>query len=127
MRILFDENISPDFATGLKAFGFPVSHVNFELGRGSEDQEIFDYCAEKKWVLLTGDWRMHRNRVQRAAISQARIDVFILTGRGKLSKDELGLFLHRRFSDLIAFARSNKSPFVAGVPQKGKIQRLKGT
>ena len=125
MRILLDENLSPDFARGLKGFGFPVSHVTFELSRGASDQEIYEFCAAHGWLLLTGDWRMHRNKVQRAAMAQAGIGVFILTGRGKVSKDELALFLHRRFGEMLAFAEETDPPFVAGVPQKGAIRLLK--
>ncbi|MGI9037680.1 MAG: DUF5615 family PIN-like protein [Gemmatimonadota bacterium] len=125
MRILLDENLSPDFARGLKAFGFPVSHVTFELERGTPDQEIYDFCAAHHWLLLTGDWRMHRNKVQRAAMAQASIGVFILTGRGNLGKDALALFLHKRMSEILSFAEATDLPFVAGVPQSGAIKLLK--
>jgi hypothetical protein len=91
LRILLDENLSPDFARG-----------------------------------LTCDWRMHRNKVQRAAMAQAGIGVFILTGKGKLGKDELALLLHRRIGEMLSFAEGTEPPFVAGVPQKGAIRLLKG-
>ncbi|MEN8145012.1 MAG: DUF5615 family PIN-like protein [Gemmatimonadota bacterium] len=126
MKLLLDENLSPDFARGLKAFGYSVSHVTFELERGADDQQIYQFCAAHAWLLLTGDWRMHRNKVQRAAMAQAGIGVFILTGRGNIRKDELALFLHRRMKDVATFSKANKPPCVAGIPQKGVIKLLRG-
>lgn len=125
MKLLFDENLSPDLARALKPLGFPISHVTFELERGASDQEIYEFCAAHDWILVTGDWRMHRNKIQRAAMAQAGIGVFILTGKGNLSKADLALFLHLRMEGILSFARKNKPPFVVGVPQKGVIKPLK--
>ena len=127
MKLLFDENLSPDLARAFKSLGFQVSHVTFELERGTADQEIYEFCAGHDWILVTGDWRMHRNKIQRAAMAQAGIGVFILTGKGNLSKADLALFLHRRMEEILSFAVKTSPPFVAGIPQKGVIKQLKGT
>ena len=98
---MVDENLGQPVAAGLAGFGYPTVYVNDELdplpGTSSvSDQQIFDHCRDHDMVLITGDYKMHRNKQQRLAIAQAGIGVFIPTGRGSYSRADLHLMMLKR-------------------------------
>ena len=129
MRFLVDENLGRAVAEGLAGFGFPTVYVNDEIDPLPEapsvsDQQIFDHCRDHGMVLITGDYKMHRNKQQSLAMAQAGIGVFVLTGRGNYSRDDLHLMMLKRMRHIVRIARETSSPYVYGIPQKGSIQRL---
>ena len=90
------------------------------------DQQIFDHCRDHDLVLITGDYKMHRNKQQRLAIAQAGIGVFVLTGRGKYSRAALHLMMLKRMPEIVRIAGRTKPPYMYGIPQTGTIKRLTG-
>ena len=55
MKLLADENISPNSVASLRNLGFDIIHVR-EIGlRGKPDEEVMDYAMKEDRVLVTID------------------------------------------------------------------------
>jgi predicted nuclease of predicted toxin-antitoxin system len=122
---LFDENMPPRVAAALQALGTcEARHVVDHLPRGTPDEQVFEFAAARGWVLVTQDIRIRRNPHQRAALLQAGIGAFILTGRGGRSVEQMMIFLLERFPHILEAAAATRPPFIWGVPDRGRLDRL---
>lgn len=125
MIFLFDENMPPRVAAALQALGTcEARHVVDHLPRGTPDEEVFAFAAAQGWLLLTQDARIRRNPHQRAALRQAGIGAFILTGRGGRSVEQMMIFLLERFPEILEAAVTTTPPYVWGVPDRARLERL---
>lgn len=125
MIFLFDENMPPRVAAALQALGTcEARHVVDHLPRGTSDEEVFAFAAAQGWLLVTQDARIRRNPHQRAALLQAGIGAFILTGRGARSVEQMMIFLLERFPAIHEAATATIPPYIWGVPDRGRLERL---
>lgn len=125
MRLFFDENMPQKVAAALQALGVcEAQHVLDELGTGTPDEEVFRFLSEKDWLLITQDDRIRRRPQQRRALLDAGLGVFILIGRGNKSVAGMMLFLLAHLEEMEERARRTQRPFIFGIPDRGKIERL---
>lgn len=124
MALLLDENLSPKIATALKALGREVTHVNEILPRGTADEEIFSKLAELDWFLLTQDIKIKRHKHQREAMIQAGIGAFIFTGRAEKSLEEMTIKILEHLDEIESLAGTTSRPFIFGISDRGKMERL---
>lgn len=125
MIFLFDENMPPRVAAALQTLGTcEARHVTHHLPRGTPDEEVFGFAAREGWILVTQDHRIRRNPQQREALRQAGIGAFILTGRTDRSPEQLMVFLLERFAEITRLAGSTPPPYIIGVPDRGRPERL---
>jgi predicted nuclease of predicted toxin-antitoxin system len=124
LTLLLDENLSPKIATALKALGREVIHVNEILPRGTSDEEIFSKLAELGWYLLTQDIKIKRHKHQREAMIQAGIGALIFTGRADKSLEEMTIKILQHLDEIESLANNTRRPFVFGISDRGKIERL---
>jgi predicted nuclease of predicted toxin-antitoxin system len=123
--LFFDENIPPKVAASLQALGScEARHLVDHLPRGTPDEQVFAFLAERGWFLVTHDHRMKRNPHQRQALMQAGIGAFILTGRVQRSKEEMMIFILECLPKITELAEATERPFIFGIPDRGKFERL---
>jgi hypothetical protein len=58
---IFDENIPPGVVQALRGAGEQARHIIEELGRGSQDEDVFQFLGSHRWYLVTADLRISRN------------------------------------------------------------------
>ena len=121
MTFCFDENLPPRVAEALRALGTEVYHVVEYLGRGTPDEQVFAFLAERGWHLVTQDARIHRNPHQRRALLQAGIGAFILTGRTSRTISETMIFLLQHLPAMQQAATERERPFIITVSDRGRI------
>lgn len=115
----------PRVAAALQVLGTcEARHVLDHLPRGTGDEQVFSFAAAEGWLLVTQDANIRRKPHQRAALIQAGIGAFILTGRAQRSVEDMMAFLLGRFTDINALAAATTPPFIFGVPDRGRIERL---
>lgn len=123
--LLFDENLPPKIASALQALGeCEARHVVDYLPRGTPDEEVFEFAASRGWFLVTQDARIARNPHQRAAMMQAGIGTFILTGRANRTVVEMMAFILDRLPPILEAAERSTPPFIYGIPDRAPLQRL---
>ncbi|EHK53685.1 DUF5615 family PIN-like protein [Allomesorhizobium alhagi] len=83
MKVLIDENLPPALAKALHALfngDHEVVHLRARFGPGVSDREwIEELSAEGLWIVISGDRRITRNRVEYAAFRKSRLVGFFLS------------------------------------------------
>ncbi|MGQ0715046.1 MAG: DUF5615 family PIN-like protein [Gemmatimonadaceae bacterium] len=125
MILFFDENIPPKVAAALQALGScEARHLVDHLPRGTPDETVFQFLAEKGWFLVTQDYRIKRNPHQRRVLLQAGLGAFILTGRGHRSVEEMMIFVLECLPEIRVYAEETRKPFIYGISDKRKFEKL---
>ncbi len=119
-----DENLSRRIAKALTALGHRAEHLLDHLPQGTPDTEYFPFVAEKGWFVLTQDQRIRKRPHERKALLDAEIGAFILTGRATKSVDQTTIQLLGKLEELKKLAEKTKRPFIFGISDRGKIERL---
>ena len=126
MILLLDENMPPRVADALHALG-PIEayHVTKYLPKGTPDAEIFAFMRDKPtWVLVTQDSRIRRRKQELAALRQANVGAFILTGQVDRNVEGLLAFLASVLDGMRRQVAANERPFVIGISDKRRFDRL---
>lgn len=82
MKVLVDENLSPAIAKALDALfaEHQIVHLREKFGPGVTDKEwIETLSTEGRWVILSGDRRITRNKVEYHAFRSSRLVGFFLS------------------------------------------------
>ncbi|WP_284315895.1 DUF5615 family PIN-like protein [Labrys miyagiensis] len=83
MKVLFDENLSIRIARSLGALfegEHEVVHIRDRFGTGVKDaQWIEALSAEGRWIVISGDRRITRNRAEHAAFRASHLIGFFLS------------------------------------------------
>jgi len=123
--LFFDENIPPKVAASLQALGScEARHLVDHLPRGTPDEQVLAFLAEREWFLITQDYRIKRNPHERQALMQAGVGAFILTGRSDRSKEEMMIFILECLPEIAELAKSTERPFIFGISDRQKFERL---
>jgi predicted nuclease of predicted toxin-antitoxin system len=123
--LFFDENVPPKVAASLQALGTcEARHLVDYLPRGTPDEQVFQFLAEREWFLVTQDYRIKRNPHQRQALLQARVGAFIFTGRSDRSKEEMMIFILECLPTMSELAANTRRPFIIGISDRRKFERL---
>jgi hypothetical protein len=88
VNVLFDNCLPPVFAATLDGFVRFMGHRSFHIkdvaglpkGRHSTDLEWIGYLQRhpERWIFVTGDGRLLKNRAERAALRSANLHGFVL-------------------------------------------------
>lgn len=83
MKVVVDENLSPALARALNALfvgEHEVVHIRDRFGPGVKDAEwIPALSAEGRWIVISGDRRIARNRAEYHAFRNSRLVGFFLS------------------------------------------------
>ncbi|PVE53985.1 MULTISPECIES: DUF5615 family PIN-like protein [Rhizobium/Agrobacterium group] len=83
MRVLIDENLPPALARSLSALfagKHDIVHVRERYGPGVTDlQWINELSAEGKWIIISGDRRITRNKAEYNAFRASNLVGFFLS------------------------------------------------
>lgn len=85
MNVFFDNCCSPALASTLIGYishsGHRACHIaDLPCGRHAADEEWIAMLAEDDghWIVITGDYRIYRNKAQRAAFRASGLSGFVL-------------------------------------------------
>ncbi len=83
MKVLIDENLPPALARSLNALfagKHEIIHVRERYGPGVKDlQWIAELSAEGRWVIISGDRRITRNKAEYNAFRSSNLVGFFLS------------------------------------------------
>lgn len=100
MKVIVDENLSPALARALNALfagKHQVEHIRDKFGPGITDEEwIRRLSEEDRWVVISGDRRITRNRAEYHAFRSSRLVGFFL------AKGVFKLPVHKQMERLLA-------------------------
>lgn len=83
MKVLVDENLSPALARALNELfsgDHEVVHIRARFGPGAKDADwIRTLSAEGRWIVISGNRRITRNRTEYIAFRSSRLVGFFLS------------------------------------------------
>lgn len=83
MNILIDENLSPALARSLNALfagEHKIVHIRDKFGPGVKDVDwMRDLNTDGRWVIISGDRRITRNRAEYETFTNSRLVGFFLS------------------------------------------------
>ena len=119
MIFLFDKNLSPRLAKGLKAFGENVEHLDDHLPADTPDVNILEYLYDHDMVLITRDKNIRRNDAEKGAIYKYKAGVFFLGG-ANLDAWQIIEQVIRNWRRIKELSLNTSRPFAFSIRSKGK-------
>ena len=115
MTYFLDRDLgSKIFPSILQKAGIDVEiHVHHFIP-DSPDEEWLPQVAARGWFVLSNDKGILRGEVQRSAVMQSGVGLFILVG-GHVKAEEIAKNFVNTYSVVEKFATENKRPFIAKI------------
>jgi predicted nuclease of predicted toxin-antitoxin system len=86
------------------------------------DPDWLPVVGHQGWVVLTKDEAMQHNEIEKIAITNSRVRVFILV-RGNLSGAEMASVFVKALPAMSRIIQSQEPPFIARVYKDGKVSK----
>ena len=129
VAFLLDENISFRIALALQEMGEPIRSVERHpsLGRGTPDEEILRFCAERRNTLITLDRRMKATPHLDALMREAGVGVFFVHSGRKAPPAPWTIFamLVKHWIEMKRLAEDLEPPFARLVRPTGAIRTFR--
>jgi len=115
---------SKDIAQELRQAGIRVEIHDDHFSQGAQDVEWIPEVGKREWVIFTKDGKIGRNQLEKRAVYNAKIKMFLLASKN-LSGSEMAEVLKKYMLEIQDFARKHSPPFIAKVYKNGKIEMWK--
>lgn len=125
MTFFLDNNLSPVLAKGLREFGEDVQHLRDAFPANTPDEVWLPAIGERGWYLITRDKRIRTRPHQIDALVRSNVGAFVFTQKRDPLRWGWVELVVRRWREIQRFADSHDRPFVAGVPERGRIELIR--
>lgn len=115
---------SKRIAETLKQAGITVETHDKHFAQNAQDVEWLPEVGKREWVVLTKDANISKNQLERIAVANANIKMFILASQSLSGKDMADIFL-KAIVKMQEFVRKHDAPFIAKIYKSGKIEMWK--
>lgn len=88
------------------------------------DPEWLPVVGHRGWIVLTKDEAMQYNELEKIAIKNSGVRIFILV-RGNLSGQEMAAIFVRALPAIARISRNHPAPFIAKVYRNGSVLKTK--
>ena len=128
MKVFVDENLSPALAKALNALfagEHEVVHIRERFGPSVSDREwIEQLSADGRWVVVSGDRRIAKNKAEQAAFRNSRLIGFFLASALNAARVTIQMQrLLALWDDIEAISKSVAGGAMYELPIKGKIRQ----
>ncbi len=124
MTYFFDNNLSPRLVEGLRAFGEDVVHLRDEFPDETDDTVWLPEIGRRGWYLVTHDKKISKKPAEIRALKQAGVGAFVFTQQRDLPMWGWVETVVKRWVEINRWAAEHQRPFVAGIPERGRIRLL---
>lgn len=115
---------SKQIAKTLSNAGIAVAIHDNHFPHDAEDVDWLPEVGRKGWVILTKDANIGKNELERIAVANANIKMFILASQS-LSGQDMADILIKTIIKMQEFVRKNDAPFIAKIYRDGRIEMWK--
>jgi predicted nuclease of predicted toxin-antitoxin system len=91
------------------------------FAKDAPDTEWIPEVGKKGWIVLTKDARISKNQLERLAIANAKVKMFILTSQNLSGQDMANIFL-LAIPNMRELIRINSAPFIAKIYKNGSVK-----
>ena len=110
MKFFIDNNLSPQLAAGMKAFGEEAVHLTELFPGDTEDVTWLEFVGQNDLLLVTRDERVRFNPAERTAFKSYGVGAFFLGGKNR-SRCELIQQLVRNWPQMKKLGVKTSRPF----------------
>ncbi len=108
----------------LQNAGVKVETHDRHFAQNAKDVDWLPQVGNKGWVVLTKDANISKNHLERIAVANANIKMFILASQNLSGQDMAAIFL-KNFVKMQEFVRNYDAPFIAKIYKNGDIELWK--
>ncbi|MCS6813217.1 MAG: hypothetical protein NZ772_06560 [Cyanobacteria bacterium] len=111
-------------AEALRKRGVRVEVHDAHFSKDALDVDWLPNVGERGWIVLTKDSNIGRCALERIAVTNANIKMFVLASQNLSGVDMIDAF-SRALSKIINFVRDNSAPFITKVYRDGQVKEWK--
>lgn len=111
-------------ATVLRDSGIAVEIHDDHFSQNVEDVNWLPEVGKRGWVVLTKDANISKNQLERMAVANAGVSLFVLASQNLSGKQMAEIFL-ASITKMQEFVRTYPSPFIAKVYRDGRVEMWK--
>lgn len=108
----------------LRAAGVSVEIHDDHFGKNTQDVDWIPEIGRREWIILTKDARIGKNQMERLAVADARVRMFVLVSQNLSGTDMADIFV-KAIPIMERFVTENPAPFIAKVDRNGKAKAWK--
>jgi PIN like domain len=108
----------------LREAGLSVEIHDDHFGKNAPDVDWIPEVGQRRWIVLTKDARIGKNRIERLAVADSNVRMFTLASQSLSGVDMADIFLNA-IPAMKKFICENPAPFIAKVYQGGKVKAWK--
>ena len=107
-------------SAALRSAGARVEIHDDHFPQDTPDSEWLSEVGRRGWVVLSKDVRIRRDKLERAALLEARVKAFLLTQQGLAGADMAEIFI-RAVPEMVRRATRAKRGFICTVSRSGQV------
>jgi predicted nuclease of predicted toxin-antitoxin system len=111
-------------AETLRAAGVSVEIHDDHFGKNTQDIDWIPEIGRRGWIILTKDARIGKNQIERIAVANARVRMFVLVSQNLSGADMANIFV-TAIPTMEKFIAHNLAPFIAKIDRDGKVKAWK--
>lgn len=120
--LFLDEGLqSLKLAGALKKAGFNVRMHSDHFAPGTPDTTWLREVGRRKWLALTRDQRIRQRIIEREAVTQAGVGLFILCGKKDMKADGIADVLKKAATRISNFIAKHKPPYIVKITGAGAL------
>ena len=108
----------------LRAAGVNVEIHDDHFTKNAQDIDWIPEVGKRGWIILTKDARIGKNKLERLAVADAKVKMFILTSQ-RLSGQEMADIFLSAITKMRELIRANPAPFIAKIYRNGTVKLWK--
>lgn len=112
---------SKQIVKALRQTGITVEIHDDHFDKNAQDVDWLPEVGKKGWLLLTKDANIGKNTLERMAVTNAGIRMFILASQNLSGTDMANIF-QEAIIKMQDFVRKHPAPFIAKVYRDGRIE-----
>ncbi|WP_373543791.1 hypothetical protein [Chamaesiphon sp.] len=105
----------------LRSAGVNVEIDDDHFGKNTQDVDWIPEIGTRGWVILTKDARIGKNKIERLAVADAGVRMFVLVSQNLSGADMANIFLEA-IPEIEKFLLKNIAPFIAKVDRDSKVK-----
>jgi hypothetical protein len=121
----FDNCLSKKIVDGLLVFGEDVKHLRYEFPENTDDTIWIPEVAKRGWIAISRDKHIRSKPAEMTALITSGLSALIFTQKRDPTYWGWVELVVKRWAEIKSFTELSKRPFVAGIPERGAIERLR--
>jgi hypothetical protein len=110
----------------LREINVPVEIHDDHFAKDTLDIEWLPEVGKRNWIILTKDAKIGKNQIERMAVANANVRMFVLASQNLLGTDMADIFV-KAIPEIKKFVSINSAPFIAKIYGNGSVREWRNS